>query len=451
MSDPDAHVPAADSTSGRSDGVRRAPPRLLVVGCGGIGGVVAAHLLEQGHDVTALTTNVGIADAIHLHGFRVRGETGPGTVRGNVVRSLGAKDRPFDYVLLATQPPQVEEAARNVLGHLAPDGAMVCFQNGLCEERVARIAGEGRVLGGIVAWGASMLEPGVYERTSPGGFVLGRHDGARDPRLDELGRILEAIGPTTVTDNLAGARWSKLAINCAISSLGTIAGDRLGVLMRHRFIRRLALEIMTEVVAVARATRVRLEKVSGTLDLDWIALTEAERQVAGSAGLVAKHALLLAVGARFRRMRSSMLSAIERGRTPAVEFLNGEVISRGSDLGIPTPINAAIRDEVLTVAAGRHRPGMEYARALFDRTRDLAAGAQVPVSAVVASASAPAGEGEDAESAASAESASDVVSTAGAEHAPHAPQAPRAPRAPHEEAVNAADGDEPRDGPGAAA
>lgn len=347
------------------------PPRILVVGCGGIGGIVAAHLFEQGHDVTALTKNPLIADAVNRDGFRVRGDGGPGAVRGKAVRYLPAAVDPFDYVLLATQPPQVEEAARSVVHALAPTGAMVCFQNGLCEERVAAIAGPDRTLGAIVAWGASMVEPGVYDRTSPGGFVLGRVDGASDGRLDDLGRILEAIGPTTVTSNLAGARWSKLAINAAISSLGTVGGDRLGVLMRQRFVRRLALEIMTETVHVARALSVRLEKVSGTLDLDWIALTDAERVAAGSPGLVAKHALLLAVGARFRRMRSSMLAAIERGRPPAVDFLNGEVISRGATLGIATPINAAVREQVLAIARGEARSSMDLLRRFFDRTRAL--------------------------------------------------------------------------------
>jgi 2-dehydropantoate 2-reductase len=346
-------------------------PRLLVVGCGGIGGVVAAHLLEQGHDVTALTTNPLIADAINVGGFRVRGEGGPGTVRGQAMRALPKDAAPFDYVLLATQPPQVEEAARSALAALAPRGAMVCFQNGLCERRVGAIAGDDRTFGAVVAWGASMVEPGVYERTSAGGFVLGRLDGAEDPRLDELARIFEAIGPSTVTANLAGARWSKLAINAAISALGTLGGDRLGVLMRHRHVRRLALEIMTETVDVARALGVRLEKVAGTLDLDWIALTEAERTAAGSPGLVAKHALLLAVGARYRRLRSSMLSAIERGREPAVEFLNGEVASRGAELGVRTPINAAIRDEVLAIARGEVRPGLDRTRAFYERTRAL--------------------------------------------------------------------------------
>jgi 2-dehydropantoate 2-reductase len=346
-------------------------PRFLVVGCGGIGGIVAAHLFEQGHDVTALTRNADIAHAIEHNGFVVRGDSSPGTVRGRAERSLPKGTAPFDFILLCTQPPQVEDAAREVLGFLAPRGAMVCFQNGLCEERIARIAGADRTLGAIVAWGASMVEPGVYDRTSAGGFAIGRLDGAVDDRLEPLSRALEAIGPVTVTSNLAGARWSKLAINCCISSLGTVGGDRLGALMRKRHVRRLGLEIMTEVVDVARAQGIRLEKVSGTLDLDWIALTAEERVAAGSAGLVAKHALLLAVGARYRRLRSSMLSAIERGRPPAVDFLNGEVATRGRDLGVATPINAAIRDEVLAIAAGRARSSHANLRAFFERTRKL--------------------------------------------------------------------------------
>ncbi len=356
-------------------------PRFLVVGCGGIGGIVAAHLFEQGHDVVALTKNALIADAINASGFVVRGESAPGQVRGNAIVELPKAAKKFDFVLLCTQPPQVEDAARSLLTALAPAGALVCFQNGLCEERIAKMAMPDRVFGAIVAWGASMVEPGIYDRTSGGGFAIGRLDGAGDPRLDVLGRALEAIGPVTTTTNLRGARWSKLAINCAISSLGTLGGDRLGVLMRSRHVRRLALEIMTEVVEVARAYNIKLEKVSGTLDLEWIALTKDERVATGSAGLVAKHALLLAVGARYRRLRSSMLSAIERGRVPAVEFLNGEVSARGREVGVPTPINDAIRDEILAIAAGKSKSSHASLRAFFERTRKLDGAAPVSHSA----------------------------------------------------------------------
>lgn len=249
-----------------SSAVGTSGPRVLVVGCGAIGGVVAAHLFEQGVDTTALTTNALIADAINGAGFTVRGEGALGHVRGSALRSLSPRTQPFDYVLLATQPTQVEDAARTALPFLAEQGRMVCFQNGLCEERVGAIVGQDRTIGAIVAWGASMIEPGIYDRTSAGGFALGRNDGALEPQLELLARLLEAVGPVVITENLRGARWSKLAINCAISSIGTAGGDRLGALMRHRFVRRLALEVMTETRDVAKALNVRLEKVAGTLD-----------------------------------------------------------------------------------------------------------------------------------------------------------------------------------------
>lgn len=337
--------------------------RFLVMGCGGIGGVTTALLTEAGVDVTAYTTNAAIADAVRGSGLCLRDEAGARTVRGRLETRV--PEGPFDFVILATQPPQVEEAARVALPALGAGGAMVCLQNGLCEERVARLAGEGRTLGAVVAWGASMSAPGVYERTAAGGFTIGRLDGRADPRLDPLARALEAIGPVELTDNLVGKRWSKLALNCAISSLGTIGGDRLGALLRHRFVRRLALEVMTEVVHVARREGIRLEKVAGTIDLDWIALTDEERRSSGSGGLVAKHALLLAVGLRYRRLRSSMLAAIERGRTPAVDSLNGEVIDRARRLGLPVPLNTAVRDEVWRLARREERPGLERLRVLF--------------------------------------------------------------------------------------
>ncbi|HET9990108.1 MAG TPA: 2-dehydropantoate 2-reductase, partial [Kofleriaceae bacterium] len=310
-------------------------PRILVMGAGSLGGIVAATLTEIGSAVTAVSTNPAIRAAVDQAGYRVVDEGEERVIRGWVSPAPEGK---YDLCVLATQPPQVEDAARTALPHLAPDANVVVLQNGLCEERIAAIVGAERVIGAIVAWGASMPEPGKYERTAAGGFQVGRLEPlASDPDLERVAELLEAIGPVTITKNLRGARWSKLALNCAVSSLGTIAGETLGPLVRVRRYRRLALELMTEAVAVARAENVELEKVSGTLDLEWIALTDADRKAQISAALTAKHALLLAVGLRYRRMRSSMLAAIERGRTPAIDFLNGEVVSRGKIHGLATP------------------------------------------------------------------------------------------------------------------
>lgn len=345
-----------------------ARPRVLVIGAGGIGGVVTAALADVEVDVTAVSTNAEIRAAIEADGVRVTDDGEERVVRARVLAAPPSGER-FDVVILATQPPQIEAAARTALPALADDGVAVVLPNGLCEPRIARIVGAERVIGAIVAWGASMPAPGRYERTAQGGFTIGRWGLPTDEACRRVATLLEAVGPTATTDNLVGARWSKLALNCAISSLATIAGERLGPLVRVRRYRRLALEVMTEVVAVARAEQVRLEKVAGTLDLEWIALTESERTAAGSAGLTAKHALLLAVGLRYRKMRSSMLAAIERGRIPAVDFLNGEVVDRAALHRIDVPVNARVVSLVHAIARGEERSSRALLDRLFAETR----------------------------------------------------------------------------------
>jgi 2-dehydropantoate 2-reductase len=331
-------------------------PRILVMGAGGIGGIVAATLTEVGSAITAVSTNELIRAAVDKSGYRVVDEGEERVVRGWV---SPAPEGRYDLCILATQPPNVEEAARTALPHLTEDAPVVVLQNGLCEERVGAIVGKQRVVGAIVAWGASMPEPGRYERTAAGGFQIGRLEGGLDPDLRRIAELLEAIGPVTLTQNLRGARWSKLALNCAVSALQTIAGERLGPLVRVRKYRRLALEIMTEAVQVAKAEGVTLEKVAGTLDLEWIALSEADRNATASVALTAKHALLLAVGLRYRRMRSSMLAAIERKRTPAIDFLNGEVVMRGARHELPTPFNARVVETIWAIAKGTIKSSRE--------------------------------------------------------------------------------------------
>ena len=60
-----------------------------------------------------------------------------------------------------------------------------------------------------------------------------------------------------------GRLQTQQALRTASSSDGDGLGD-----FRRRFVRRLALEIMTETVQVARVQELHLEKVAGTLDLD---------------------------------------------------------------------------------------------------------------------------------------------------------------------------------------
>lgn len=343
-----------------------APPRILVVGAGAIGGVTLGALHARGLAPTVLVRPGATADAL-ASGLRLRDGAVETRVPVRATTSLDPTDR-FDLILLATQPTEVEAAAAQVAAHRTPDGALVVMQNGLCERRVAQIVGDEHVLGVVVAFGASVDAPGLVRRTSKGGVVLGRTDGRPDPRLTKLADALAGIGRVDLTHDLLGTRWTKLAINSAISTLGTLGGDRVGPLIARAFVRRLGLEILTEAVEVARAEGVKLQRIAGTFDLDRVALTAADR-TGRSASLALKHAMVWAVGAKYRNLRSSMLRAIEQGKPPAIDFLNGEVVGAAARHGLSVPVNAASVDAVRAFAAGTSTPSVEALERLFATTR----------------------------------------------------------------------------------
>lgn len=352
--------------------------RALVFGGGGIGGTLTAKLCNAGHDVTVVTRNPEISEHIKANGLKANYDGAEHVTRPEAVATVELldPDARFDVAIIAVPPSSAEKAATDALGFLRDDGQIVCCPNGLIEERLAKTIDPSRIIGGVVSFGASMLGPGHVEQTSTsadGGLTLGRLPGARDTALfEDVVAAFEEVLPTHRTDNLRGVRWSKLALNCAVSSLGALGGDTLGELISYRIVRRLALEVITEVVDVARAEGVELVKVSGTLDLNMVTLGRIERRRQIGAGtLVAKHALLLAVGQKYKNMRSSMLRAIERGRKPPVDFLNGEITTRALVHGIDVPVNQSFVNVIREIGDGARAPGFENIEDIYRQTCEV--------------------------------------------------------------------------------
>ena len=324
----------------------------LLMGCGSVGGVIAGALLRAGHDVTIVTHNEEICQAITADGLCITTPEGRHTVPATVHAHLDEVAGPFDVVYLAMKATEVEQAARDVADYLAPEGYAVTLQNGVVEDRVGAILGRERVIGALVGWGATMHAPGVCEMTSRGELVVGELDGQVTGRVQQLKATLDAAAPTTVSTNIYGVLWSKLAINCVITTLGAVTGQLLGEMLQRAAVRRLALAITSEVVDVAEALGLALEPVGGTLDIHRLYLPPERRSGGFGLDLVPRHAIMMVVGRKFRRLRSSMLQSIERGRRPEIDFMNGYVVERGQEKGVPTPVNAALTALVREIEAG---------------------------------------------------------------------------------------------------
>lgn len=343
----------------------------LLVGCGGIGGLVAGALLQQRWPLSIVVRDPQLRQVLAARGMSLRNTAlnlQVAVPAGALLEAIPQGAPKTGLLILATQAGDIEAVVEEALPLIDDETRVLCLQNGLAEPRVAevlsRAGNRAKVCGGVISWGAATPARGVFANTARGATTLGRLDGADDPLLHELARALEPLGPTRLTTKLLGARWSKLAINCATTALGVVSGERLGATLARAHCRQLALEVIAEVVAVARAEGVALERVAGTLDLDWLT-----RDLQTRRGRWLRHAVMLAVGLRYRRLRSSMLAAIERGREPAIDYLNGEVVRRGQTLGVDVSRNAALVELVWRIARAELSPSPLHLRELYEGSK----------------------------------------------------------------------------------
>ena len=172
----------------------------------------------------------------------------------------------YDILFLMTKQQNNKEVVKKLKDFLAPDGVLVTFQNGLPEMQIAEILGEEHVLGCTVAWGATMLSPGVCELTSEPdalSFSLGSISQKRSRHFDKVKELLEMMGTVDVEENFIGTRWSKLLINASFSGMSAVLGCTFGEAAKPRASRRIVQALIKECIDVCAAGGIRIEPVQG--------------------------------------------------------------------------------------------------------------------------------------------------------------------------------------------
>ena len=350
---------------------KEADRRIGIVGLGAVGAAVATRLLasrENGERFGLAAGSQRIAQAIRDNGFALR--QGVDELRATPMLARRASffidegtdllapslphwpdGKPYQLLLLCVRGEATSAALDAALPALAPDGAIVCLQNGLPEERVAARAGQERTLGAVIGWSASSEGPGHAAITGRGGFILGANDSGGLIHLEAARQVLARAFPTRLTWNLAGARWSKLALNCAISTLGAISGLTFSELADRPGARRLALAAIAEVCAVAQLQGVHLSRISG-LDPLWLADSGDARFISRLLRPL-RHALFWIASRQRPLQRSGMLDRLRAGRsTGQIEDLNGAVAAEAAALGAQVPVNQLLLDTVREMERG---------------------------------------------------------------------------------------------------
>lgn len=306
--------------------------RILVVGPGAIGCLLAARLSRTRHGVLLLARDEPQAATLRAHGIRVdRG------ARTEVFRvPVAAADAPApsvphwaaDAALYCVKTCDSAAAFVGSRPYLARRTVVVSCQNGIGNvERFTAAGAEGPVLCCVTGMGGTRLGDGHVAWGGDGETWLAAPAAAQARHAAMIARVLNEAGMKVRRH--ADARslvWSKAIVNAAINPIGALFRISNGRILTHAAARSMAFAAAREAQRVAAAAGV------GLLFED--AADEVRRVCAATTA-----------------NRSSMLQDVERGRPTEIRSITGEIVAAGRRLGVPTPVNSRLLARLICIAA----------------------------------------------------------------------------------------------------
>ena len=332
----------------------------LIVGIGALGGTIAARAVRAGLPVRLAARNTDSAAALRRSGLRVTGTGGEVRTDGVDVAAIEdyKKGSQFDLIVLATKAQDALEVAPHVLDLLAPGGVILPIQNGGVARVLADSLGEDNILGGFSNFGATMVEPGVYEQKNAGHLVIGELAGGVSERVERVARALGRAIEVRVSSNMTGAIWSKLMINCSVTTIGALCSQTMRQYMETNAGKKVFRRTYEEALSVALATGARpVRLVVDPIPPGWASNVAVEERY---------ESWVEAIIAFYGDVKPSMLQDFERGRKTEIDFINGYVVTLGHASGVPVQMNATITGLVHQIERGDLQPAP-------DRMNDLAA------------------------------------------------------------------------------
>ena len=328
--------------------------QVVVAGAGGIGGAIAGEVALAGGEVSVIDAWADHVEAIRADGLRL---AGPSPAEGRTARlpawhtSESQQVAPIDLLVLAAKAFDNQWLAPLLAPQLATDATVISAQNGVNEPLLAEILGPERVIGAVVLFAAAATGPGQVRLDWLPTLQIGELDGTLTDRLDQ---VSSALGPgidVAMSENIWGAIWSKLVMNCMSNPVNATLGGRARDCREQPGPRRVSLACGSEAVAIGQARGHHIEPVSGI---------DAERILVGGAGGPGADQLAAdweATAAELGEVKGSMPTDIERGHKTEIDSFSGFISREGKRLGIPTPANDAVFHMVREIEAGARSPG----------------------------------------------------------------------------------------------
>ena len=333
--------------------------RIIFIGAGAIGSYIGGFLAHDGHDVTIVDPWPEQVEKVRADGIDLSGPHDPFNARPNILHIHEAQmlERDFEIGFVAMKSYDTEWSARFIDRFVRDDGYVVSAQNCWNDPTIADIFGQERSVGLIMSsisvalWEAGSVERGSAKGSTRGHnvFRAGEHDGNITPRTGELAEILSVIDASEATSNLWGERWSKLSQNSMGNPVQAMSGLGSSEVMAMPDGRAISIHLAREGAKVGIALGFDIPKFGGETAATWADSDRGDVFESLDAGMTGG-------GGGRANWRSSMAQDIAKHRRSEVDFMNGYIVGKGREAGVPTPVHAAVVDTMQAVDSGEIEP-----------------------------------------------------------------------------------------------
>ena len=169
--------------------------RVVILGAGGVGSVIAGHLARIGRDVVMIA-RPGHALAVQEAGLQL---TGLSNFRVQVPAYPDTSHlESADVLLIAVKTKDMQRALDGVK-HLEI-GCVASLQNGVVKnDQMVQVFGPDKVVGATTMIGATLVKDGEVNYTLDGITFFGERDSTSSDRVDQIAQAFLDAGLNTLT------------------------------------------------------------------------------------------------------------------------------------------------------------------------------------------------------------------------------------------------------------
>jgi len=309
--------------------------KIAIIGAGAIGALVAGYLTKEGSDVTLIGRRKDVS-VIQEDGLLIEGIRGSKVIPVKVTDKL---EKDADLTILAVKTQDIASS----LSKNAPalkNTSVLTVQNGVrAEELLLESIPKEKIIGSVVTFGATCLEPGKVVHNFEGDWVMGKAFVHNDGEVQTIANLLGNAFSACLTEGIREMKWLKLFLNLN-NCLPALTGKSMQETFSHSEICKLSIRLLQEALIVIDKAGIKLKSLPNfpadrLRAMTSMPLEEASQIFSQTMTHLSKEQLY-----------GSILQSIKRGRPSEIDYINGEIVRLGDKMETPAHLNKKVVEMV---------------------------------------------------------------------------------------------------------